>query len=428
MPFAGLRRLVRFQSKSRSSVRRKPNITPRPRVELLEARELLATRIWTGAGPNVNWSTAANWQGNVAPVSGDDLVFPAGAARLANTNNISPATAEFRSIRIEGSGYNIGGTVSTLLLTNGITAVNTTGTNTFRPGTFLFLTGAQTIAVAESGATLTITSQVDLAGGALTVAGAGTLNLTDQVFGPSGIVKTGAGTLNLSGNNLYQGATTINAGTVTVLRDNALGLTNGITTVAAGATLNLQVADYPTPEPITINGTGVGGSGALRTPTVNSTFAGPVTLGSASTINAAAGSLTLTDPLSLGNAALTVTGPAATILQGAVAGTGSLTYAGTGTLTLAANNTYTGATTIASGTVLVNGTMTTSTVNLTGGTLGGTGRTGPINGTGGTVSPGSPSGNPGVLNTTGNVVLNVASSVAVQLNGTAVGTGYDQLN
>ncbi len=38
-------------------------------------------RTWTGLGADANWTTALNW-GGTAPVAGDDLVFPAGAARL----------------------------------------------------------------------------------------------------------------------------------------------------------------------------------------------------------------------------------------------------------------------------------------------------------------------------------------------------------
>src|SRR5260221_9608269 len=34
-----------------------------------------ATRTWTGAGGSALWSSAANWDGGVAPKSGDDLVF-----------------------------------------------------------------------------------------------------------------------------------------------------------------------------------------------------------------------------------------------------------------------------------------------------------------------------------------------------------------
>src|SRR5437660_10886023 len=34
-----------------------------------------ATRTWTGAGGSALWSSGANWDGGVAPKSGDDLVF-----------------------------------------------------------------------------------------------------------------------------------------------------------------------------------------------------------------------------------------------------------------------------------------------------------------------------------------------------------------
>ena len=41
---------------------------------------------WTGAAispsPDPHWSNPANWQANVAPVAGDDLVFPPGAQQL----------------------------------------------------------------------------------------------------------------------------------------------------------------------------------------------------------------------------------------------------------------------------------------------------------------------------------------------------------
>src|SRR5262249_24637762 len=33
---------------------------------------------WDGGGADNNWSTAANWVGDVAPHAGDDLVFPSG--------------------------------------------------------------------------------------------------------------------------------------------------------------------------------------------------------------------------------------------------------------------------------------------------------------------------------------------------------------
>ena len=66
-----------------------------------------ASRTWTGGGADNNWTTAANW-GGTAPVAGDDLVFPNGAARLSNTNNFAAGTS-FRSITISGTGYTLSG-------------------------------------------------------------------------------------------------------------------------------------------------------------------------------------------------------------------------------------------------------------------------------------------------------------------------------
>ena len=40
-----------------------------------------ATETWDGSASGL-WATAANWAGNVAPVNGDALVFPAGPTRL----------------------------------------------------------------------------------------------------------------------------------------------------------------------------------------------------------------------------------------------------------------------------------------------------------------------------------------------------------
>ncbi|HUP85711.1 MAG TPA: hypothetical protein VM143_08595 [Acidimicrobiales bacterium] len=63
------------------------------------------TRSWTGAGGTGAWSDAANW-GGAAPVDGDDLVFPAGSARPASTNDRFGAAYERL---ITGDARNISG-------------------------------------------------------------------------------------------------------------------------------------------------------------------------------------------------------------------------------------------------------------------------------------------------------------------------------
>ena len=62
---------------------------------------------WSGAGANGLWSTAANWSGG-APAAGEAdarLVFPAGANRLSNTNNID--NLGVTTITLSGTGYRL---------------------------------------------------------------------------------------------------------------------------------------------------------------------------------------------------------------------------------------------------------------------------------------------------------------------------------
>jgi len=102
---------------------------------------------------------------------------------------------------------------------------------------------------------------------------------------------------------------------------------------------------------------------------------------------------------------------------------GSLTKVGPGTLTIAGSSTYTGATTIEAGTLILDGSIT-SAVRVNGGILAGAGtvRAVTVN-SGGTLSPGN---SPGILSVLGNLTLSLGSTYLVDLNGTAVGTQYDQ--
>ncbi len=106
---------------------------------------------------------------------------------------------------------------------------------------------------------------------------------------------------------------------------------------------------------------------------------------------------------------------------------GSLTKVGSVTLTISGLNTYTGATTIQAGTLILNGSIT-SAVTVNAGMLGGSGtaRALTVN-SGGTLSPGT-GNSTGILNALGNLKLSLGSAYLVDLNGTAVGIQYDQAN
>src|SRR5262245_51856106 len=87
-----------------------------------------AIRLWTG-NVNGNFNNSGNWSGNVIPAAGDDLVFQPNnlVARLLVTNDFSPNRA-FNSLTFQGSNYFLRG--NPILLTNGISTVNTVGANT----------------------------------------------------------------------------------------------------------------------------------------------------------------------------------------------------------------------------------------------------------------------------------------------------------
>ncbi|WP_370624702.1 YDG domain-containing protein [Polynucleobacter sp. 80A-SIGWE] len=140
-----------------------------------------------------------------------------------------------------------------------------------------------------------------------------------------GITKEGSGILILSNTNTYTGDTTINAGTLAITNATGLGTTAAGTTIASGATLDLQNVAVLT-EAITING------GTLATSTGTSSLSGTITLGAT-------------------NNTFSVAGTQLT-LSGVISGTGSgFTKEGSGILVLSNANTYTGATTINAGTL-----------------------------------------------------------------------------
>ena len=77
-------------------------------LEPLEDRRLLSVMFWDGAGPDKNWSTAANWAGGIAPSAGDSLIFPTGVTQTSANNDFAAGTT-FGSIVIAGSGYTLSG-------------------------------------------------------------------------------------------------------------------------------------------------------------------------------------------------------------------------------------------------------------------------------------------------------------------------------
>jgi autotransporter-associated beta strand protein len=209
-----------------------------------------ATRTWDGGGSGGNWSTIQNWVGDIAPVAGDDLVFPSGAAQFSANNDIG-FLLTFNSIRIEGGNYTIGG--NPFFLNTGITVV--AGTQTIN--TIIRLNAPQSFIV-EQGATLTLTFGVQNIGSTLTVDGSGITIIIGPVSGAGGLTKKGLGALGLVFNNTYTGPTTIEGGVLVV--DGSMP--NNAITLAGGG-----LGGTGTVGPVTATTGGGLGAGTLTSPT-----------------------------------------------------------------------------------------------------------------------------------------------------------------
>jgi hypothetical protein len=201
---------------------------------------LAATRTWTGLGGDNFWTTAANWGGTV-PVAGDDLVFPNGAARLTNTNNLTAGTS-FKSISITGpaGGYAISG--NDIQLVAGLTADNSATNSVFL---FIVLTASQTFTV--SGDRLSL-GPIDLGSHTLTLAGAsGIVELNGVVSGTGGI-SSSVNIAFVDTSASYTGPTTITAGYF-VVGGPSLSPSSAVT-VSGGL---LQYANGGSTGPVTVN-------------------------------------------------------------------------------------------------------------------------------------------------------------------------------
>jgi len=175
-----------------------------------------STVTWDGGGGDNNWTTAANWVGDVAPVAGDSLIFDAtGVAARPTANNDLTLGTSFGSITISAAGYTITG--NSVSLTTGLTA-DTYGT------------GTSTVSLKIGGT------------GAVTMSG------TDTAI------------LALSGANTFSGGITVKSGTVNAGKDQNSGTATGTGTITIGdtsgsanATFRMSVSNSVITNPIVLS-------------------------------------------------------------------------------------------------------------------------------------------------------------------------------
>lgn len=282
-----------------------------------------------------------------------------------------------------------------------------------------------------------------------TTGGAGTTaTIASALTGSSQLVKSDMGTLVLTGNNSYTGGTMIRGGVLQVSADVNLGGALGGVSFNGGTlqtTADLSTSRYvalvgdgtlltDTGTTLTLDGPVSGGGrltkdGAgtliLRTDAVHgggtTITGGTLQLGNGGTVGGVIGDI-------VNNGVLVTNRSDRLDIAGAISGSGAFTQAGTGTTVLAGLNSYTGATKVDAGKLLVNGDQsaaTGATSVATGAALGGAGI---IGGNvsiadGGVLEPGSEAGVVGTLTIKGNLGLVAGSSLNMQFGAANVAGG-----
>jgi len=280
---------------------------------ILRGNNTYAGGTTVSAGTLIAGSNSALGSGAVT-VSGGTLDL--GTSALSNTITLSSGTlagSQLNGDKLVLQGGEVTGViVSGALSKTGNGTVTLSGANTYAGGTTV---SAGTLVVNNANALGS--GAVTLSGGSLDVKGqtvakditltsnsgiAGTNGTISGVISGAGLlIKSGAGTVTLSGANTYAGGTTVSAGTLVVNNANALG---------AGA--------------VTLSGGSLDVKGQ--------TMANNITLTADSGVAGTNGTI-----------------------SGVISGSGLLTKSGTGTLTLSGNNTFEGGALVNAGTLVVNG-------------------------------------------------------------------------
>jgi fibronectin-binding autotransporter adhesin len=333
---------------------------------------LAADHTWSGGGADDNWGTDGNWNGGV-PNGDDRVIFDSDStASLNNSNNLGAGSLTGMQIRL----------------------VDPTGNVTITGDNITLASVDPTIDLSVAQKDLTININMTQIGDTYYDVAAGrTLTIGGDVDGPGIFTKQGDGTLFSNGNNLLCATYDITGGTLKLGAANVLPAASAVA-VGAGAVLDLND-----------NNQTIGSLSGL----------GQVDLRSGNFI--------------FGDANDTTFGG----LIGGNANTGNVTKQGAGKVTLTGGERgrfTTGTLSINAGTLQVdNFWVSISVAVAAGATLQGNGiiitPVGVVTiNAGGNLAPG---GSTGQLFCENGVTLAAGANFNVELNGTTVGTGYDQL-
>jgi autotransporter-associated beta strand protein len=311
------------------------------------ALALSGSNTWYSGAGSGNWQTTSNWGSGTF-----NFVVPGTTSGTTNTDTATFDTGSSTTSIVPDANRNLGNisfgnsAAAYTISTTGGNALLMTSFGTIQiAGTFsgsnltetidapLTLEGDYTLAdnSANTGVLLDFggaISAADQGGSVLTVAGAGATTISGAIGGIKTIdlVKSGAGTLTLSGNNTFTGGVTINAGTLQISSAGALNSISPNAVAFGPGSTGILVFDGA----ITISGL-----------TTNATIGSPVV----QTLNGGGEGF-----LTINNASDNTYGGVLKDGTGATAALG-LIKTGSGTLTLSGNNTFTGGVEISAGTL-----------------------------------------------------------------------------
>ncbi len=394
-------------------------LTINPTADLLVGKnyaiQLASTAITdmtSGAFPGISDDTTWNFTTVILP--------PNTAAWVGNSGNWSTAGTWVSGVIGTGVDFNVNFTGVDITANQTITldSARTVGNITFEDATTashnLTISGANVLTLDRTSGVPTID---------VTQAGR-TLTISSVIAGSDGLQKSGLGTLTLTGNNTYTGATTVNGGTLR-LEGSGGGFFSSTSatrnyTIASGATLNLHGASVPTgianitgSGTLLISGSGLVASADGRDVNLNLTAGSVIDIqsgsglynggwqafnwtnnkailnvnggldivdGQAVTADALTGSGTITSATT-GGAAINLTlgvNNGSGTFSGNITAAGtrvvSLVKNGTGSQTLSGTTTFRGATTVSAGTLAITGSLSTTGVTVANtATLGGNG-------------------------------------------------------
>ncbi len=284
---------------------------------------------------------------------------------VSATIDTAAATTLSNSGLISGAGNLVKQGAGTLTLAGNNTY---TGTTTIGSGTLQIGDGA------DSGS-LASTSAITNTGSLVHNVGAGNRTLGAVISGTGNLVQNGSGILALTGNNTYNGTTTINSGTLAIGNGSDSGSIVSTSAITNNGSLVHNVGAGNRALSAVISGTGSvsqNGTGTLTLSGNNSYSggttlnAGTISVNSNSSLGDSSGNLTFAGNSTLATTAnilssrnyvinpsvsATINTAASTTLtnNGVISGDGALTKTGTGALVLNGANTYTGGTTIVDG-------------------------------------------------------------------------------